>query len=165
MNCSMAAALFKSPVRIQCHNIQRYKCVTRSCVPGLPHACTERELRDFFSTRYLSGGGEIEEVHMYDNKAIITFASNSSESTLNLSCLVAAKTRLDLISIHFFVAAVNVSERHRTSPLVLNGATLEVTHLRGGGRRDDLRADVDTMKKALFVKVQCKISSRGSFQS
>ena len=60
---------------------------------------------------------------------------------------------------------MNVSERHRTSPLVLNGATLDVTHLRGGGRRDDVRADVETMKKALFVKVQCKISSGGSFQS
>ena len=68
-------------------------------------------MREFFSTRYRSGGGEIEEVYMYDDKAVITFALNSSESTLNL--FVAAKTRLELISIHFFCSR---SERFRTSP-------------------------------------------------
>ena len=53
-----------------------------------------------------------------------------------------------------FVAAISVSERHRTSPLVLNGAPLDVIHLRGGGRRDDVQADVETIKNAIYVKVR-----------
>ena len=49
-----------------------------------PSASVEKDLYDFFSARHKSGGGAIDDVYLFDDKAVISFATNNSASTLAL---------------------------------------------------------------------------------
>ena len=128
-------------------------CMYVSIATGLPCHYAERNLRQFFSTRYSSGGGPIEDVFMHDGKAVITFTTNESETPVPTKLNVHVFSYV-ICLLSFYSAAMQVAEKHRSSPLSLDGHALHVTHMRNESRRDVVHEGTQMIHKALFVKVR-----------